>query len=911
MKTMEMKIPAQEKMSWHEVDAAETAGKLRVDLDKGLTASEAASRLQTHGPNELEEKGGKGKWAILWEQLTSTMVVILIIAGVLSAALGDFKDAIAIFTIVILNSLLGFGQEYKAEKAMAALKKMATPKVRVRRDDHVLEIPSRNIVPGDIILLEAGNVVPADARLIEIANLRVQEAALTGESEPVEKDPQAISGEKTALADRRNMVYLGTTVIYGRGEALVVGTGMKTELGHIANMISTAVEEPTPLQKRLDHLGKQMAWIALGIVAVVFVLGLFRGVDVRVMFMTAVSMAVAAIPEGLPAVVTIALALGAQRMLKRKALIRKLPAVETLGSVTVICSDKTGTLTQNVMTVTTLQVAGLKTEIENDFQPLNNSAISLLLTGSALCNDAVLEESSNEKSHAVGDPTESALLVAAARQGLEKDQLEAAMPRVSEVPFDSERKRMTTIHELHLESTDVSIENADWKKWSGGASYIAFTKGSVGGLLEIANRVWVDDRVEPINEAWCERITQANQELAKKGMRVLGLAFKPVDNLSGKGNGASAEIEKDLIFVGLTGMIDPARPEAKDAVQTCKTAGIRTVMITGDQALTARSIAAELEISTDGRVLTGRELETLSASDLQRAAKETSVFARVSPEHKLKLIQAFKDLGHNVAMTGDGVNDAPALKKADIGVAMGVTGTDVSKEAADMVLLDDNFATIVAAVEEGRVIYDNIRKFIKYLLTTNSAELLLMVLAPLFGMPLPLLPLQILWINLITDGPTSLTLAVEAPERNVMRRPPYSPNESVFGRGLARHAIWVGLLMTAVSVGTGLWYWKFGHQNWQTMVFTTMAFSQMGHVLAIRSERESLFTIGILSNKWLFVAVIATVFAQLAVVYAPFLQSIFKTMPLTGGDVMIALAAGLVLFSSVEIEKMFSRRHVS
>ncbi len=916
---------------WYRLEVADVLARLESDPERGLSQAEAQRRLAECGPNELVERGLKSPWRILWEQLTAVMVVILIVAAVISLALGDYKDAIAIMAIVVLNAVLGFVQEYRAEKAMAALKKLAVPTVKVRRDGHVREISARELVPGDIVLLEAGGLVPADGRLLESVNLRVQEAALTGESEPVDKDPSALVEKDLLLADRRNMVYMGTVVTYGRGMAVVTETGMRTELGRIAEMIQTVEREPTPLQRRLEQLARGLAVAALAIVTVVFVLGVLRGEDVELMFLTAISMAVAAVPEGLPAVVTIALALGAQRMLKRHALIRKLPAVETLGSVTVICSDKTGTLTENRMTVTVLDVAGRTVSLTELFQrdrsvwmepgnphpvaeapPLQRATVAetpvaqldpslrLLLMGAALCNDVILEPADDGSGtlRAVGDPTEAALVVAAAQCGLLKPELERALPRVAEAPFTSERKRMTTIHKL---VGDGFLELVTWNP----QPYVAFTKGAVDGLLEVSSQVWVDGHSEPLDEEWRQRIQAANDRLAQNGMRVLGVAFRPLESLPDEVG--EETLERDLIFVGLAGMIDPPRPEVKEAVQTCKTAGIRPVMITGDHPLTAQHIARELSIATDGRVLTGRELARMSVEELEAVVEEVAVYARVSPEHKLKIVQALQDKGHIVAMTGDGVNDAPALKKADIGVAMGITGTDVSKEAADMVLLDDNFATIVAAVEEGRVIYDNIRKFIKYTMTSNAGEIWVMLLAPFLGMPLPLLPLQILWINLVTDGLPGLALTVEPAERDIMRRPPYHPRENIFGRGMGRDILWIGLLMGLVSLGMGFWVWRSGHPTWQTMVFTTLTLSQMGNALALRAEHDSLFTIGLLSNKFLLGAVLLTFGLQLAVVYVPFLQGIFKTVALPPLDLAISLILSTVVFWGVELEKWLLR----
>ncbi|NUQ36251.1 MAG: cation-translocating P-type ATPase [Caldilineales bacterium] len=897
---------------WHRLETSEILSQLHSDAASGLSTAEAQRRLTEHGPNELSERGRKSPWRILWEQLTGLMVVILIIAAVVSAALGDWKDAIAILAIVVLNAALGFSQEFRAEKAMAALKRLAVPTVKARRDGHVVEISARELTPGDVVLLEAGALAPADGRLLESVNLRVEEAALTGESEPVEKQVHALDKPDLPIGDRRNMIYMGTVVTYGRGAAVITATGMRTELGHIAEMIQTVEREQTPLQRRLDQLGKGLAVAALAIVAVVFVLGLLRGEDWRLMLLTAISMAVAAVPEGLPAVVTIALALGAQRMLKRQALIRKLPAVETLGSVTVICSDKTGTLTENRMTVTVLDVLGETQQVDTLLEqgiPVANAellpgrrpvvrSLGLLAKAMALCNDASLEPTPEGVYRAVGDPTEGALVVAAAQLGLVKPELDPRWPRVAEAPFTSERKRMTTLHRV-----DASAGETD-AFWSW-VPYVAFAKGAVDSLLEISDRVWAGDKQAPMSDDLRARIVAANDRLAGQGQRVLGVAFRPMDEAPEPADEAS--LEQQMIFIGLVGMIDPPRPEVRDAVQTAKTAGIRPVMITGDHPLTARQIAWELGIASEGEPLTGRDLAGMSVEDLEGVVGQVAVYARVSPEHKLKIVQALQNRGQIVAMTGDGVNDAPALKKADIGVAMGITGTDVSKEAADMVLLDDNFATIVAAIKEGRTIYDNIRKFIEYALTSNAGEIGVMLLAPLLGMPLPLLPLQILWINLVTDGLPGLALGIEPAERDTMRRPPYHPQESIFGRGLGWQVIWVGLLMGLVSLGMGYYTWRAGWGNWQTMIFTTLTLSQMGNALAVRS-RESLFTIGLLSNKALLGAVLLTFILQLGVIYLPFLQELFKTAALSPGELLLSLGLSTVVFWGVELQKWLARR---
>ncbi len=851
--------------------------------------------------------GGKSPWRILWEQLTALLVIILIFAAVVSALLGDFKDAIAIGAIVVLNAVLGFSQEYRAEKAMAALKKMAAPAVRVRRGGEVRAIPAARLVPGDIVLLEAGNIVAADGRIFESADLQAQEAPLTGESEAVRKTPAAIAERELPVGDRRNMVYMGTFVTAGRGQAVVTETGMRTELGRIAALIQTVGREATPLQRRLAHLGKALAGAALVLVAVIFVLGRMRGEEIKLLFLTSVSIGVAAVPEGLPALVTIALSLGAHRMLKQNVLIRKLPAVETLGSVTVICSDKTGTLTENRMTAA---VALLSDGSRLDLLAAGRSGagsaaagpgFDLLLTGMALCNDAVMPAGGAAP---LGDPTEVALAEAAALLGLKKAVLDASLPRVDEVPFNSERKRMTTVHRLPAEA----------RAWPAGlrsvveslsTERVAFTKGAVDSLLQVSGRVWANGQVEPLEDEWRTRLQGLNDSLAKQGMRVLGLALRPVEVA---GTGAGEAIERGLIFLGMAGVIDPPRAEAAQAVATCKTAGIRPVMITGDHPLTASYIAASVGMTGEAGALTGIDLDRMTVSELEDKAQATQVYARVSPEHKLKIVEALQRRGHIVAMTGDGVNDAPALKRADIGVAMGITGADVAKEAADMVLLDDNFSTIVAAVEQGRVIYDNLRKFIKYILATNSGEIAVMLAAPLLGMPLPLLPLQILWMNLVTDGLPALALGLEPAESDAMRRPPYPPGECIFHRGLGRHVVWVGLLMGLLSLGTGYWFWRAGDPHWQTLLFTTLTLSQMAHVMAIRSEHDSLFQIGVWSNRALLAAVLLTTLLQVALIYVPGLQQIFATRALPAGQLALAVGLSLVIFAAVELEKWIGRR---
>ncbi|MFH2054632.1 MAG: cation-translocating P-type ATPase, partial [bacterium] len=824
--------------NWHTLTTEAALEQLGSDRNSGLSRAAVAERLEQYGPNELVDRGGKSPWLILWEQFSAVLIIMLIVAAIASAFLGDVEDTIAILTIVILNAFLGFRQEYRAEKAMAALKKLAVPKVKARRDGSLQEISARELVPGDIVLLEQGNLVPADCRLLEAVNLRTQEAALTGESEPIDKTSDALSGDQLPLGDRLNMAFMGTIVAYGRGTAMITSTGMATELGHIASMIQSADRQTTPLQRRLDQLGKKLVVAAAVLVSIIFAEGLLSGAEIKLMLLTAVSIAVAAVPEGLPAVVTIALALGAQRMLKRNALIRKLPAVETLGSVTVICSDKTGTLTENRMTVTVLDVAGHRVDLTQNLRRQEPGAekseaaselissqptLALLLAGGSLCSDAVVEydESEAGRMRVIGEPTEGALVMAATRQGLWKSALEGALPRLAEVPFDSTRKRMTTLHQVPADESVLpdSLE-AVWRqrKIFAGAKYVSFTKGAIDSLLGISTEIWTENHREPLTNEWRQRIMAAHDKLAQDGMRILAIGFRAFtdkpENVSGEA------LEQQLVLVGLIGMMDPARPEVKESVRACRSAGLRPGWITGDQTLTAGPLARALGISDNEEIVTGAD-RTCTPERLADF-ESISVFARVSPEHKLDIVGALQARGHLVAMTGDGVNDAPALKKADIGVAMGITGTDVSKEAADVVLQDDNFATIVAAVREGRVIYDNIRKFIVYLLAGNVGELLVMLISPLLGMPLALLPIQILWINLVTDGLPALALGVEPAEDNVMKRPPYPPQEGVFSRGAGVDILWLGVIVGIVSLGVGFIYWLDDHPQWQTMIFCTL-----------------------------------------------------------------------------------------
>jgi len=917
---------------WHTREASAILTELNVKPDHGLADSEVQTRLEQYGANELVESKLKSPFAILWEQITNPLVLLLIFAAVLSAFLGKADSFIAITAIVILNAILGVVQEYRAEQAMAALKKMAAPMVRVRRSGSVIDTNPATLVPGDIVLLEAGSVVPADARLVEVANLRVQEASLTGESQPVDKKEIVIKEANASLGDRFNMIYMGTSVTYGRGTAVIVETGMRTQLGNIANLIQSVESEKTPLQRRMDELGIVLIRAAIAVMLVALVVGLLVGDAFEEVLLNAVAIAVAVVPEGLPAVVTIALALGAQRMLKRNALIRKLPAVETLGSVTTICSDKTGTLTENRMTVTTIDVAGDISRIEDVVKIGYNALLStngkltntpkaaqaILLAGDTLCNDTILEQTADNYStfRLLGDPTETALVDAAAKYGLVKPRLETFMPRVGEVPFDSDRKRMTTVHQMSDTVTPTEAEQylIDLLGLTPTQS-VSFTKGAVDGLLNISTQVWHDGQVKPIDPNWRERILSANNELAQQGLRVLGLAYRHLDPQTPI---SEATVENGLIFVGMVGIIDPPRAEVKEAVRVCKGAGIRPVMITGDHPLTAFAIARELGIAKDGdRVLTGQDLAKMSEAELEDIVEKVALYARVSPEHKLNIVHALQKRGHIVAMTGDGVNDAPALKRSNIGVAMGITGTAVSKEASDMVILDDNFTTIVAAVEEGRTIYDNVRRFIKYLLASNTGELIVLLTTQLIvGMSLPLTTLQILWMNLITDGVPALALGVEKSEPGGMKRPPYAPNESLFGRGLGRHIGIVGIILGVTGVALG--YWAFssnllavnGAPAWNTMVFMFLTLAQMGHALGLRSHTESLFKVGLRGNPLLIGAVIVTVLLQLLAVYTPFFNNIFNTAPLTGEQLLICFVLSTVVFIGVEAEKLLIRRGV-
>jgi Ca2+-transporting ATPase len=941
-KQPDLQQPPSPATAWHTQTPDQTINQLGINPETGLDEALVRERLAQYGPNELIEKGIKSPWAILREQLTNPLVLLLIFASVVSGFLGKWDSVIAISAIVVLNAILGVVQEYRAEQAMAALKKMAAPLVRVRRAGRVQDIQARDLAPGDVVLLEAGSIVPADSRLIEAANLRVQEASLTGESQPVEKSLEAITEANAPLGDRHNMVYLGTSVTYGRGTAVVVETGMKTQLGRIAELIQSVASDKTPLQRRMDELGKVLITAAIVVMVIAVIVGFIAQQPLlpdpanpqgESVLLNAVAIAVAVVPEGLPAVVTIALALGAQRMLRRRALIRKLPAVETLGSVTTICSDKTGTLTENRMTVTVVDVEGHTARIDevvrkgmsallsaNGSAPPQDVAQALLLAGNSLCNDTIIEPDPEKPGEfrATGDPTETALVVAASRFGIHKPNLDQVFKRVGEVPFSSERKRMTTVHKFdEYVAAEEGIRYMIELLQAVKRDYIAITKGGVDSLLDVCDRAWVGGEIRPLTPELRGRIEETNNRLAQDGLRVLGMAFHRWPALPTEWE--PEVVEKNLVFVGMAGIIDPPRKEVKDAVAVCKTAGIRPVMITGDHPLTAYAIAKELGIIKDGdKVLTGHDLSKLSPEQLEANVENVAVYARVSPEHKLNIVQALQNKGHVVAMTGDGVNDAPALKRADIGVAMGITGTAVSKEASDMVILDDNFATIVSSVEEGRTIYDNVRRFVKYLLASNTGELFVLLATQLVaGMNIPLTTLQILWMNLITDGIPALALGVERAEKGGMNRKPYAPNESLFGRGLGRHILIVGLLLGATGLALGVWAWSSGIKGldgvtpaWNTMVFMFLTIAQMGHALGLRSHRESLFSLNFFGNRLLLGAVVLTLVLQLIAIYTPFFNRIFYTTPLTLEQLGLCLILSTVVFWGVELEKLLMRRGV-
>lgn len=864
---------------WHTLSAEETAQKLKTTSQAGLSHDEAVKRYAQYGANALNETKSRSPWRMLLDQFSEFMILVLIAAAIISGIVGDIEDTIAIIVIITLNAVIGFIQEYRAERSMAALRRMSEATVRVMRENSIHTINASELVLGDAVLLEAGNLISADLRLTESSQLKIDESTLTGESVSVDKQTNSIPHTDAPLGDKTCLAYKGTIVTHGRGRGLVVATGMRTELGKIASLLVDGDQSKTPMQKRLADFGKKLAVAALAICTLVFAIGIVRGEPLLLMFMTAVSLAVAAIPEALPAVVTISLALGAHKMVKQHALIRRLPAVETLGSVTFICSDKTGTLTQNKMHVTSLYADHQHIKIVQI--PGHDEPWNALFHAMALSNDA------HQDSHGKvqGEPTEAALLHAALEAGWDKKHLENTMPRLKELAFDSERKCMTTFH-----------READ--------SIIAYTKGSPEALIAQCILTLTSSGEIPTDRA---ALLQVAEAMATDGLRVLAFAYRKWPTLPD--DEPPEYLEKELVFLGFAGLIDPPRSEAKQAVALCKSAGITPVMITGDHPATARAIAHELGIlkNSDGIVMTGSELSRLDQQAFEAQVEHVRVYARVDPMQKIKIVKALQDKGEVVAMTGDGVNDAPALRTADIGIAMGKGGTDVAREAAHMVLLDDNFATIVHAVRYGRHLYDNIRKFVRYAVTTNSAEIWTIFLAPFLGLPIPLLPIHILWINLVTDGLPALALTTEPAEKDIMKRPPRRPNESLFSHGMWQHMIWVGLLMAAITLLCQAWAYHSGESHWQTMAFTVLTLSQLAHVMAIRSDKISTFSLGFFSNRYLAMAVCASILLQMAIIYMPTLNAIFKTQPLTLSELTICFALSSVIFIAVEIEKWLVR----
>jgi Ca2+-transporting ATPase len=872
--------------AWHEREAQELADVHGVDPAHGLLSADVAARALRHGPNELEARARRGPMALLADQFKDFMVMVLLAAAIISGAIGDLTDTVVILVIVVLNAAVGFVQTWRADKAMAALQQLAAARATVLREGQLLQVPSSELVPGDIVQIEAGNHVPADLRLFEIARLQVDESALTGESVTVAKQTAALQPEAThALGERLNMAFKGTTATHGRARGLVVATGMATELGKVARLLDQE-DRTTPLQRRLAAFGKRLAIAVIGICVVIFVVGILRGEGALLMALTAISLAVAAIPEALPAVVTVLLALGARRMVDVHALVRRLPSVETLGSVSTICSDKTGTLTQNRMHAELLLAQGQSWEPGKEAAPTEVQREAL--RAASLCNDARRGSAPGDAAW-LGDPTETALVVAALEAHIDKSVLERGSPRVQEQPFDSDRRCMTTFHRATQ-------------------GFVAYTKGAPESVLPRCESQWTPEGPLPLDHA--ALLASANT-LADQGLRVLVLARRDHPRLPD--TNALADVESRLQLLGLIALIDPPRPEAAQAVRECLAAGITPVMITGDHPATARAIARRLGIvaGDDAPVLTGQDLATMGDTDLREHVARVQVYARVDPSQKIRIVEALQALGQYVAMTGDGVNDAPALKRADIGVAMGRGGTDVARESSSLVLLDDNFATIVAAVREGRRIYDNIRKFVRYAMTGNSGEVWTLFLAPMLMLPIPLLPIHILWVNLVTDGLPGLALAAEQAERGIMQRPPRPPGESLFAHGMWQHILGFGLLIGGLCLGVQAWAIASGHAHWQTMVFTVLTLSQMAHVMAIRSETDSLWRLGVASNRPLLGAVLLTFALQMAVVYVPILNPIFKTEPLSLAELGICLGAALVVAVAVELEKAWGRSRAS
>ncbi len=938
-------MESNQSQSWHSQTVEAVISNLQTRLDVGLTTEEAATRLQRVGPNELRERPRPPFWKLVLEQLNSFVILLLVAASVISALLGDWVEAGLIMAIVVLNAVLGVVQESRAEQALAALKKMAAPEADVIRDGRRQKLPARQLAPGDVVMLEAGNYVPADLRLVETVNLKIDEASLTGESVAVQKHASVTLASDASLGDRRNAAYMSSLVTYGRGKGLVVGTGMQTQIGLIADMIQSFEEEPTPLQRRLEDLGKTLSIAALVICLGVFLVSVVRDTDLSLLwaangglpaylrtfqdtlvevFLIAVSLAIAAVPEGLPAIVTISLALGMREMIRRHALIRKLSAVETLGSATVICSDKTGTLTQNEMTTVQMAVFSGEVTIEGGgYQPegifrrpdrdnrqadvRDDIETSTLLWAAALVNDAELEVAGMDNGkptyRMTGDPTEGALIVAAAKAGLWRRELEKSYPRVAEVPFDSERKLMATVHRLDRVTDD---DGSPFPANTQG--YVVCVKGAPDLLLQRCTHLLQRKGVHVIEQAERVKIGAANSRMASRALRVLGVAYRFFPELPAEIT--SATVEQSLVFAGLIGMIDPPRPEVAPAIVEARGAGIRTVMITGDYPQTAQAIAEQIGLlRPHGQVHTGAEIDEMSDQQLIAAVEQTDVFARVSPQHKVRIVEAFKARDQVVAMTGDGVNDAPALKRANIGVAMGITGTDVSKETADMVLTDDNYVSIVGAVEQGRIIYSNIRKFVFYLLSCNVAEVAIIFIAALAGWPPPLTAIQLLWLNLLTDGAPALALSMEKGDPDIMQQPPRPAREPIINRLMMIRIAVMTVALTAVVL-TAFWVGlrEHGKDLAETMAFATLALAELPIAYTTRSERYPLFKLGVFTNRWMQIAVIVSAILVAAVIFIPFLNGPFNTVPLTLAQWELVLPLALIPAIVAEASKYVLRR---
>ncbi|EGT3614287.1 calcium-transporting P-type ATPase, PMR1-type [Clostridium perfringens] len=867
---------------WYKKSKNEILQELNVDEKNGLSSTEALRRLEKYGKNKLETKKKKTLFKQFLSQLKDVMIYILIIAAIISAFLGEISDALIILLVIIINAVIGVIQESKAEKALDALKELSTPKALVKRDGSLKEILSEDIVPGDIVIIDAGRYIPGDLRLIDTANLKIEESAFTGESVPSEKDASFLPDKEIPIGDQNNMAFMSTLATYGRGVGVVVGTGMNTEIGKIAKMIEQEENDETPLQKKLSELGKILGFLAVGICILIFIISFFQGRDLLEMFLTSISLAVAAIPEGLPAIVAIVLALGVQRMVKKNAIIRKLPAVETLGSVSIICSDKTGTLTQNKMTVTTVYTNDSYIK-ESEFN-LNDNESKLLVDCMVLCNDATYSEKSQ-----TGDPTEIALLESPFKLNILKEKLEKEFKRIDEIPFDSDRKLMTTVNLVDDKKARV------------------FTKGALDSILSICNKISVNGKLVDFSKEYKAKVLENSNIMSDKALRVLAFAYKDIS----KENIVLDSLEKDLVFIGMVGMIDPPRLEVKDSIKLCKSAGITPVMITGDHKNTAFAIANELGIAEDiSQAITGHEIDKFKEEEFNEKIINYRVFARVSPEHKVKIVKAFKSHGNIVSMTGDGVNDAPSLKAADIGVAMGITGTDVSKGASDMILTDDNFSTIVSAVEEGRKIYLNIKKSIVFLLSCNLGEILTLFTAILLNWNSPLQPIHILWVNLITDSFPALALGVDKTKEDVMNNPPRNPKESIFVKSDKIQLIINGVLIGGIT----LFAFKLGERLYadslihaQTMAFVVLSVSQLFLSLSLRSNTKSAFSLGIFSNKYLVYSILLGIFLQVIIISISFIANIFKVTPLLLYDWIVVILVSLIPFAINEILKLFRK----